>query len=116
MEITDTSDYIRQQQPGQFRRPEDGKGPFAQVNDQKLDSTEEQKKCSVYIDDEKIVTFEKDIRAYFPNLFDFDTGMKSNNTEIIGEHKKEQKSHLQYDKTAKPQDMTKQEMFVAQWA
>jgi hypothetical protein len=116
MEITDTGNYIRQQNPGQFRRPEDGKEPFAHVNGQKLDSTVEEKKCSVYIDNENVVTFEKDTSSYFPKLFDFDAGMKSNNTEIIGRSKKEEKSQLQYEKTAKPKNMSKEEMFVDQWA
>jgi len=69
VEITDTSNYIRQHQPGKFRRPEDGKEPFAYVNDQKFNSTAEQKKCSVYIDDTNVVTVKKDKSASFPKLF-----------------------------------------------
>jgi hypothetical protein len=111
MEITDTSNYIRQQQPGQFRSPEDGKEPFAHVNDQKLDSTEEQKRCSIYIDDKKVVTFEKDKRAYFPKLFDFDAGVKFN-TETTSNSNKDEKFSPQYDKTGKGQIIAKQESFV----
>ena len=115
MEITDTSNYIRQHQPGQFRRPEDGKEPFAYVNDQKLDSTEEQKKCSVYIDNKNVIALEKDIRAYFPKLFDFDAGVKFN-TETTNDTNKEEKLSPHYDKTGKTQIITKQESFVDQLA
>ena len=44
MKVTHTIDYIRQQNPGQFRRPEDGKGPFTHVNGQELNNIKEQKK------------------------------------------------------------------------
>jgi len=107
MEITDTSNYIRQHQPGQFRKPEDGKEPFAYVNNQKLDSTEEQKKCSIAL--------EKDIRAYFPRLFDFDSGVKFN-TETTNDTNKEEKFSPQYDKAGKAEIITKQESFVDQLA
>ena len=113
MEISDTKNFIRQHQPGQFRRPEDGKEPFAHVNDQKSNSTAEQKKCSVYIDDTNIVTLEKDRSAYFPKLFDFDTGIKYT-IEHTSDTKKEEQIKPQYDKTGKKQIITKQEGFVDQ--
>ncbi|GAI98808.1 unnamed protein product, partial [marine sediment metagenome] len=53
MKITGITDYIRQQHLGQFRRPENGKGPFTYVNGQGFNSTKEQKECSVYITSEK---------------------------------------------------------------
>ena len=115
MEITDTSNHIRQRQPGQFRRPEDGKEPFAHVNDKKLESPEEKKKCSVYIDSENVVTFEEDIRVSLPKLFDFDAGVKFN-TETTNDTNKKEKLSPQYDKTGKAEIMSKQESLVDQWA
>lgn len=117
MEITDTSNYIRQQQPGQFRRPEDGKEPFAHVNGQKLDSANEQKECSVYMVNEEVVALEKEIGSYsyVPKLFDLDVRVKFN-TEKINGTKKEGKIQRQYDKTEKVQVTTKQESFIDQWA
>lgn len=115
MEITDTSNYIRQQQPGQSRRSEDGKEPFVHVKEKKLESPEEKKKCSVYIDSENVVTFEKDIRASLPKLFDFDAGVKFN-TETTSDTNKKEKLSPQYDKTGKAQIMSKQESLVDQLA
>ena len=111
MEITDTNNYIRQYQPGQFRSPEDGKEPFVHVNDKKLESTDEKKKCSVYINSENVVTFDKDIRAYFPKLFDFNARVKYN-TETTSNSNKAKKFSPQYDKTGKAQIIAKQESFV----
>lgn len=117
MEITDTGNYIRQQNPGQFRRPEDGKEPFAHVNGQKLDSTNEQKECTVYIDNEEVVALEKEIGSYsyVPKLFDLDAGVKFNTEKIDGANK-EGKIQRQYDKIEKVQVTTKQEGFIDQWA
>jgi flagellar biosynthesis anti-sigma factor FlgM len=39
MKITDTADYIQQQQTGQSRKSEDGKRPFSRENGHNLDST-----------------------------------------------------------------------------
>jgi hypothetical protein len=55
MKITDALDYIRQQQPGQFRSPKDGKEPFAHVGGQKLISRWEQEERSAYVKNEKVV-------------------------------------------------------------
>ncbi|GAF77175.1 unnamed protein product [marine sediment metagenome] len=118
MEITDTSNYIRQQQPGQFRRSEDSKEPFfAHVNGQKLDSTNEQKECAVYMVNEEVVALEKEIGSYsyVPKLFDLQVGVKFNTEKINGTNK-EGKIQRQYGKTEKVQVTTKQESFIDQWA
>ena len=47
MKINNSTDYIRQQNLGQFRIPEDGKWPFVHMNDQKVDSKDDQKERSV---------------------------------------------------------------------
>lgn len=59
MKITENLNYIRQQKPGQFKRPEDGTGPFASVNDQKLDNIKEQKECSIYVSSRRLGLVEK---------------------------------------------------------
>ena len=116
MNIIDTTEYIRQQQAGQFRRYQDGKEPFAHVNGQKLDSARERKERSVYVNDEKVDTLEKEITsADFPKLFDTDVGAKFN-TEKVRATNREEKVHGQYDKSAKVQTVTKQERLVDQWA
>jgi len=119
MKINDTADYVRQQQLGQFRRSEDSKEPFVHANDQKLDSTEEQEERSVYIDNEKVATLEKEIGSYsyYPKFFDFDVGIKVNTEKISETHKeKEGKLNQKYDKTGKAQSMSKQEGFIDQLA
>lgn len=119
MKITDTADYVRQQELGQFSRPEDRKEPFVHVNDQKLDSTKEQEERSVYIDNEKVATLEKEIGSYsyYPKFFDFDIGIKVNTEKISETHKeKEGKLNQQYDKTGKAQSMNKQEGLFDQLA
>ena len=117
MNITNPIDYIRQQQFGRFRRPEDGTEPYTHVNDQKLGSLKGQDERSIYVNNEKIITFEKDLAGSgFPKLFDSNAGLK---LEIgkIGETKKEDKLQVQYDKTGKEQKLTyKQESVVDQWA
>ena len=117
MKITGTADYVRQQELGQFSRPEDRKEPFVHVNDQKLDSTKEQEERSVYIDNEKVATLEKEIGSYsyYPKFFDFDIGIKFN-TEKISETHKEGKLNQQYDKTGKTQSTNKQEGLFDQLA
>ena len=115
MKITDTTDYIRQQQIGQFRRLQDPNDPFVYVNNQRLDSTEEKEKSSIYINNENVVTLEKEKSSNFPKLFDFDAGMKFN-TKKISKSNKEEKPDLQYDKTAKEQDLGEQGSLIDQWS
>ncbi len=111
MKINNSSDYIRQAQVGQFRRPEDGKGPFARVEGQKLESTKDQKKRSVYVNQEKLLTFKKEIGSNSLNLFDFNAGLKYE-TAKISETKKDEKLPEQYDKKGKETNTTKQETLV----
>jgi hypothetical protein len=113
MKISNNLDYIRQHQPGQFRIPEDGKEPFAHVNDQKLDSTKEQKEGSVYINNENVVTLDKDLRSDFPKLFDYEVGLKFN-TKKVSEANREEKPQQQYDKTGKTEILNKPEGFIDQ--
>ena len=115
MKITDNSNYIRQQLPGQFSVPEDGNEPFAHVNDQKLDSAKELKEGSVYIDNERVVTLDKDLRSDFPKLFDYELGLKID-TKKVSETDKEENFQQQYDKTGKTQTLNKPEGFVDQLA
>ncbi len=101
MNIISPTSYIRQQQFGQFRRPEDGTGPYTRVNNQKLDSMKDQEERSIYVSSEKVVTFEKAvIESNAAKLFDSDVGLKPySNIEMIDE--KKEKPLVQYDKTGK---------------
>jgi hypothetical protein len=111
MKINNSSDFIRQAQVGQFRRLEDGKEPFVRVKGQKLESTKDQKTRSIYIDQEKLLTFEKGIGSNSLNLFDFDAGLKYKTERISGTTKGE-KLPEQYDKNGKERNTTKQETLV----
>ena len=115
MKITENASYIRQQQPGQFRRPEDGTTPVARVNDQKLDNIGEQRKSSVYVSSEKLGALDKVIESDFPKLFDFDAGMQFSLEKLSRTHRDED-IHPQYDKTAKTDMTTKKEWIIDQWA
>jgi hypothetical protein len=46
MEITGKINCMSQQQPGQFKKPQEGMGSFAPVNNQKLNNIEERKEYS----------------------------------------------------------------------
>ena len=70
MKITNSNEYIRQQEPGQFRRAGDGKKPFTYVNDQRVKNLKDRKKSSVYIANKNVQTLEKGIGRYFPKLFE----------------------------------------------
>jgi|GEM_PF-2535433 len=116
MNTTDTSDHIRQQQAGQFRRPDDGQEPFVRVKDQRLESAKDQKTRSVFVNNESVISFERGIlESDFPKIFDSDAGMKFN-AEKIRETEKEEKPQEQYDKDEQPQTVTSQENIVDQWA
>lgn len=114
MKITDTNDYIRQQQIGQFKSPQNPNDLFVYANNQTLNTTEEKEKSSIYINNENVVTLEKEKSSNFPKLFDFDAGVKFN-TKKISKSNKEEKPHLQYDKTAKTQVVSEQESSIDQW-
>ena len=89
MKINNSSDYIRQAQVGQFKRPEDGKEPFVRVKGQKLESTNDQKTRSIYVDQEKLLTFKKEVGSNSLNLFDFNAGLKYETEKISGTTKGE---------------------------
>ncbi len=116
MKITDPVGYIRQQHPGQFTRPEDGKEPFAHVGGQKLTSRWDQEERSAYVNNEKVVTWQGEItESLFPKLFDSNAGIKVD-AEKTDETENDEKHQLQYDKTGKAQIQTKQNTLVDQWA
>lgn len=64
MEITGKINCVSQQQPGQFKKPQEGMGPFAHVNNQELNNIEDGKS-----------TREKTVDSTVPKLLDFDAGM-----------------------------------------
>jgi hypothetical protein len=113
MKINDKVDFIRQQNPGRFRRPEDGEEPYAHVRGKRLDSTNAPKERSVYIEDEYLVSWDKD-GAQSPKLFDYDTGVKLDTA--MTETNKNGKEPLNYDKDGKTQTMSKREGIIDQWA
>jgi len=115
MKINDTTVHIRQQQPGQFRRPEDGKEPYAHVTDQKLESTPDQTTCSIYINNEKLATMEQGIGSDFPKIFDSNAGLKFN-TQKISTTGKEEKLYEQYDQNGKTQVTTQKQSFFDKMA
>jgi hypothetical protein len=114
MKITETASYIRQQQPGQFRRPEDGKAPFTHVNDQDLGTIKEPEGYSVYVSNEKLIAPDRVIEPDFPKLFDFDTGVKFS-VENLGRAQRDEDIHPQYEKTAKTEMVAKKEWIIDQW-
>ncbi len=116
MKITNNADNIRQQQPGQFRRPADGTEPYAYVNDQKLESREDQKASSVYVDNEKVATLlEKEKESRSPNLFDFNAGLKLGTETTTRETKEVEETEQQYDESGKTITLNKQEGLVDEW-
>ncbi len=115
MKVTDTTDYIRQQYPGQFRRPEDGKGPFTRVDGQEFDNIKELKKSSVYITSEEVVSFGRDTKSNFTKLFDFDAGIKCK-TAKVEDTGKEEKSSQQNKESKKEQVTVKGEKSIDLWA
>ncbi len=116
---TDISDYIRQQQAGQFRRAADSKKPFVYVNNQNLVSTKDQTERSVYIKTKKITTRENGLaKSGFPRLFDSDPGIKVSAGKI-SKTDEEKKPLVHYNKTGKETGTTqapaKKETLVDQW-
>jgi hypothetical protein len=116
MKITDALDYIRQQQPGQFRSPKDRKELFAHVGGKKLISRWEQEERSAYVRNKKAVAWRKEIiESLVPKLFDPDGGIKVD-TQKTDETRNDEKRRLQYDKTGKAQVETKKNTLVDQLA
>lgn len=115
MKITGTTDYVRQQQIGQFRMPEDGKGPFARVNGQTIGSTKGQEDTSIYLNNGDVVVLEKTLQANSSQIIDFDVGAKFSAYKI-STTKKEEKIDYAYTETGKAQIMSKPEEIIDQWA
>ena len=115
MDVTRTSYQVRQKSLGRFRRPEDGRQPYAHVNNQRLFSTLDQKKASVYANDKNIARLEKGMKNKTVKIFDTDAGM-TYDTKKINNNNKQVKSIQQYDKSAKIQIMDKNEEKIDQWA
>ena len=99
------TDSIRQLNVGQFRRPVDGKKPYAHANGNKLKSESDKKQSAVYVDNQKVDSFEKGFKSDAPKLFDSDAGLKISITKLTAT-KKEEKHDLQYDKKGKTQITT----------
>ncbi len=115
MKITDTTDYIRQQQIGQFRSPQNPNDLFVYANNQRLNTTEEDKENSIYIENENFSTLQKQESANLLKLFDYDAGMKINIAKT-SKTNKEEKPNPQYDKTAKEQNVGEQGSLIDQWS
>jgi hypothetical protein len=115
MKITDTTDYIRQQQIGEFRSPQNPNDLFVYAINERLNTTEENKEYSIYIENENFATLRKQESANSLKLFDYDVGVKIN-TEKTSKTNKEENPNPQYDKTAKEQDVGEQGSLIDQWS
>jgi hypothetical protein len=114
MKISNNTNYVRQQQYGQFRLPEDGKGPYIHANGQKLDNPLEQKNVSIYVENETVFSSEKGLKPDFPKLFDPDVGI---NFETIEAKKpeKEKKGYQEYENTGNERPVNKQDRIINDW-
>ena len=115
MRITNNASYIRQQQPGEFKRADDGAGPYSHVNDRKLGSTKEQEGWAVYISNENLVAIEKVTESDFPKLFDFAAGIQLTSEKSVPKQKDES-IQKNYDDTGKSQIPVKQQWLIDRWA
>jgi len=115
MKTTNNASYIKQQQPGEFKRANDGAGPYAHVNDRKLGSTREQKAWAVYISNDNLVAIEKAAESDFPKLFDVADGIHLTAEKSLPNQKYES-IQKDYDNTAKSQIPAKQQWLIDQWA
>ena len=115
MEVTNTTYQIRQKALGHFRRPEDGGQPYAHTNNQRLISTTDQQKASVYANNQNIASLEKGMKQKTVKIFDTDAGMKYT-AKKTNKTDKQTKSSQQYDKSANVQSTVKKEGKIDQWA
>jgi len=109
-----TNSYIRQQQYGQFRLSENGKGPYVHANGQKLDNTLEQVNVSIYVENETVFSSGKGLKSDFPKLFDSDVGTKFKTIEAK-KSEKEGKSYQGYENTGNEQPVNKQDSIINEW-
>ncbi len=114
MKISNNTNHVRQQQYGQFRLPEDGKGPYVHANGQKLDNTLEQKNVSIYVENETVFSSEKGLKSDFPKLFDSDTGAKFETIEAK-KPEKEKKSYQEYENTGNERPVNKPDSIINEW-
>ena len=115
MRITNNTSYIRQQQPGEFKRADDGTGPFSHVNDRKLASTKEREDWAVYISNENLVAIERVSKSDFPKLFDFAAGIQLT-PEKSAPNQKDESIQRNYDNTDKSQMPAKKQWLIDRWA
>ena len=115
MKILNSNQSIRQQHPGRFRRPDDGRDPFAHVKDQKLANPKDVKETSIYINDVNVATLEKGLKSDFPKLFDFDSGVKYS-AKQIKEVKKTEDHHQSYTQIGKTENLAKRDNLFDTWA
>lgn len=114
MKISNNTNHVRQQQYGQFRLPEDGKGPYVHANGQKLDNTLEQENVSIYVENEIVFSSEKGLKSDFPKLFDSDAGMDFETIEAK-KPEKEKKSYQGYENTGNERPVNKQDSIINEW-
>jgi hypothetical protein len=115
MRITNNVSYIRQQQPGEFKRADDSAAPYSHVNERKLGSTKEQDDWSVYISNENLVAIEKVKESDFPRLFDFAAGIQLTSEKSVSDQKRDSIRN-NYANSAQSQTPAKQQWLVDQWA
>jgi hypothetical protein len=115
MRINNNACYIRQQQPGEFNRADDGAGPYFHVNDRKLGITKEQEEWAVYVSNENLVAIEKVTESDFPKLFDFAAGIQLTSEKPFPRQKSDSIQN-NYDNTAQSQIPAKQNLLIDQWA
>jgi hypothetical protein len=117
MKMVSASDTIRQAQAGRFRGPDDGRNPYAHVNDSRLKSAKDQKSRSIFVNSQKTITFKKEVsESAFPRLFDHDAGMQFV-LDKIAESKTGDHSFGQYDSAGKKKEQSKQyPSIVDEWA
>lgn len=109
-----SNNNIRQQQYGQFRLPENGKGPYVYANGQRMDNTLEQKNVSIYVENGTVFSSEKGLKSDFPKLFDSDAGMNFKTIEAK-KPEKEGKSYQEYESTGSKRPVNKQDSIINEW-
>jgi len=108
------NNYIRQQQYGQFKLSENGRGPYVHANGQKLDNTLEQENVSIYVENETVFSSTKGLKADFPKLFDSDVGAKIETVEAK-KSAKEEESYKEYENTVAEQPVNKPDSIINEW-
>lgn len=85
------------------------------MNGQEFNNIKEQKKSSVYITSEEVVSFERDTKFDSMKLFDFDAGIKCK-TVKVEDTSKEKKFIQQHKENQKEQITVKEEKSIDLWA